>query len=184
MGTITVYRNGNNSDPQRKVITIKKDVQSSSSAYYAPVTTISEGRFLMVYNSKAASGTTGKALTTSDITISNGQIASNNTVDGYSIEITSIGNNQYTLKLGGSYIGYSGSSTNLSSKPSEPTSSDLNYKWTITFNDDGTAKIVNVGTNDRYIGGNGKGASFTQFKAYDIGGLSNYPCPTLYKYYE
>lgn len=175
LATLTISRTDN--DPQEKHVIIKKGEVSSSNAKYVKVSSIEAGHYLMVYNGKAASGT-GKALSVSPVTISNGEIASNSTVDSYAIEIASVGSNQYSLKLGDKYIGYK-SGTDLQTSTSIESN---NYKWTISFNDDGEAYIVNVGTNTRFIGGNNAGDSFTQFKAYATSNVGTYPCPTLYKY--
>ncbi len=145
---------------------------------YVPVSTITEGSFLMVYKNKAASGISNNYLSVSAVTIADGVIASDSTVDTYAIEITSIGNDQYTLKIGNKYIGYSGSSTGLAFSTS---ASNNNYKWTISI-DDGEAFIVNVGKTDRYIGANKSGDDYTQFKAYSTSNTATYPSPTLYKY--
>ena len=175
IATLTVSRTEN--DPQAKRVVIKKAEVSTSTAKYVKVSTIEEGQYLMVYNGKAASGT-GKALSVSPVTIVNGEIASDSTVDSYAIEIVSVANNQYTLKLSNNYIGYK-SGTDLQTST---TATADNYKWTISFNEDGEAYIVNVGTTTRYIAGNYEGDSFTQFKAYATSNLGKYPCPTLYKY--
>ena len=178
LGTISVYRNNNSSDSQKKTITIKKAVDSGVTASYKKVTSISEGNFLMVYDGKAASGT-GSSLSVSAVTIDSNAIASDSSVDAYAITIASDGEGHYTLKMGTNYIGYSGSKTNLS----ENTSADSNnYKWTITM-EEGTAYIVNVGTDTRFIGANSS-SGFTQFKAYATSNKGTYPLPTLYKYTE
>lgn len=176
LATLTISRTEN--DPQKKTITIKKAEIPTSTEAYVKATSISEGIYLMVYNSKAASSFNNGALVASSVTINNDEIASTSIVDQYAIEIASLGDDQYSLKLGNSFIGYN-SSTKLQTGTS--VTSD-NYKWTITIDDDGTAYIVNVGTNTRYIGGNASGDSFTQFKAYATSGIATYPKPTLYKF--
>ena len=176
LATLTIYRTEN--DPQEKTVIIKKAEIATSTESYVKATSISEGVYLMVYNSKAASSFNNSALVASPVTIVNDEIASTSTVDQYAIEIASLGNDQYSLKLGNSYIGYN-SGTSLRTNSSVASDS---YKWTITIEEDGTAYIVNVATKTRYIGGNASGASFTQFKAYATSNVGTYPQPTLYKY--
>lgn len=177
LATLTISRIEN--DPQAKTVVVKKAEIVTSTASYVKALSISEGNYLMVYNGRAASST-GKALGTTAVTIVNDEIASTSTIDQYAIEIASLGNNQYSLKLGDLYIGYK-SGTDLQTNAA--VASD-NYKWTISIGEDGTAYIVNVATNTRYIGGNASGDSFTQFKAYSTSNVSSgqYPKPTLYKY--
>lgn len=176
LATLTISRTEN--DPQEKTVIIKKAEIATSTESYVKATSISEGVYLMVYNSKAASSFNNSALVASPVTIVNDEIASTSTVDQYAIEIASLGNDQYSLKLGNSYIGYN-SGTSLRTNSSVASDS---YKWTITIEEDGTAYIVNVATKTRYIGGNASGDSFTQFKAYATSNVGTYPQPTLYKY--
>ena len=178
LATLTISRVEN--DPQVKTVVIKKAEIVTSTASYVKAVSISEGSYLMVYNGKAASSFNNGALVATSVSIVNDAIASTSTVDQYAIEIASLGDGQFSLKLGDKYIGYK-SSTNLQMGSS--VGSD-NYKWTITIDEEGMAYIVNVGTNTRYIGGNGAGDSFTQFKAYATQNVGSYPKPTLYKYTE
>ena len=175
LATLTISRTSN--DPQKKTVVVKKSEVANTKAYYEKASTVSEGIFLMVYNGKAASST-GSALVASAVTIEDDVIKSTSTVDQYAIEITSLGEGQYSLKMGDNYIGYK-SGTDL--KAGSSVSSD-SFKWTISIGDDGTAYIVNVATKTRYIGANAQGDSFTQFKAYATSNVATYPKPTLYKY--
>lgn len=180
IATLTIIRNGNNNDPQKKTVVVKKAVISSTTEKYVKVSSIEEGVYLMVYDGKAASST-GTSLGISPVTIVGDEIASDTTVDTYAIEIASVGNGQYTLKMGDKYIGYGNASTKTNLAAASTASTNY-YKWTITFDEAGDALIVNVGTNTRYIGANGTGSSFTSFKAYATQNVSQYPCPSLYKY--
>ncbi len=177
LATLTVSRIEN--DPQARTVVVKKAEIVTSTASYVKALSISEGNYLMVYNGRAASST-GKALGTTAVTIVNDEIASTSTIDQYAIEIASLGNDQYSLKLGDLYIGYK-SGTDLQTNSAVASN---NFKWTISIDEDGAAYIVNVATNTRYIGGNASGDSFTQFKAYSTSnvGTGQYPKPTLYKY--
>lgn len=152
------------------------------SAFYTKVTAISDisdGNYLMVYDGKAASST-GAKLETTAVTITDDGIASTKTVDSYAVTITKVGDN-YTLSLGGEYIGYkNSSSTDLETASSLPTDNVNYYYWTIEFNTDGSALIKNVGDNSRFIGGDSK-TKFSGFKAYST---SRNPQPFLYKLSE
>lgn len=181
LGTIDVYRNGNTGDPQKVTITIKKAVAGAVTYSYHKVTTVSEGRFLLVLNSKAISSF-GKTLSSTAVTINNDKIASNAlTTDTYAITIASDGSGYYTLKMGDNYIGYANDSDHKTDLVTSDTASTNYYKWNITI-DNNAAYIVNVGTSTRYIGA--ATSAGDTYKAYATSNHASYPSPFLYKYMQ
>lgn len=177
LGTIVLYRNGNESDSQKITLTIKKASASGSS--YSKVTSITAGReYLLVdiSNNKVATGViSSNTLQSDDVTISGGNsITGNATIDGYTITIANSDTGYYTLKHGDDYIGYANSSTNMASSSADPTNY---YKWSIEIDGEtGSATILNKGKNTRYIGWNNSSG----WKAYATSNIATYAPPVLF----
>lgn len=177
LGTIVVYRNGYESDSQKKIITIKK-ASNAVVKTYTKVTSISEGTYLIcnASTSRVVTGTLSNShLSTTAITISDGTITGSNTITGYEFVITALTGTdagKYTIKHGSDYIGWD-SSTNFQAATSIPTGDSASkFKWTISISASGEATIQ---TGDRiwkyYASGN-------DFRPYTT---QSYTLPTLYK---
>ena len=155
--------------------------EGGTTKYYEKVTSdtdiVDGGKYLIVYDGKAASGYTNDVyLTVTDITVENERIESNTTTDSYAFTINSV-QNGYTLKISDIYIGYN-TSTKFSKSTTAPNSNK--YYWTFTVQNDCSVLIKNVGANTRFIGAN-KSDNVTQFRPYSTNNLTTYPQPTLYK---
>ena len=155
--------------------------EGGTTKYYEKVTSdadiVDGGKYLIVYNGKAANGcTTGVYLTVTGITVENDRIESNTTIDSYAFTINSV-EGGYTLKIGDNYIGYN-TSTKFSTSTTVPTSTK--YYWTFTVQDNNSVLIKNVNKNDRFIGADSS-TNVTQFRAYSTSNVNKYPQPTLYK---
>ena len=155
--------------------------EGGTTKYYEKVTSdadiVDGGKYLIVYNGKAANGcTTGVYLTVTGITVENDRIESNTTIDSYAFTINSV-EGGYTLKIGDNYIGYN-TSTKFSTSTTVPTSTK--YYWTFTVQDNNSVLIKNVNKNDRFIGADSS-TNVTQFRAYSTKNVNTYPQPTLYK---
>lgn len=177
LGTIVVYRNGNESDTQKKTITIKK-ASTAVAKTYTKVTSISEGTFLIcnASTSRVVTGALSSShLSTTAITISNGTITGSDTITGYEFVITALtgeDTGKYTIKHGSDYIGWS-SSTNFQSLTSIPSDESASkFKWTISISDSGEATIKTGERIWKYY------ASSNDFRPYTT---QSYTLPTLYK---
>lgn len=178
LGTITVYRNGNASDPQKKTITIKKASNAAASTY-TKVTTITSGAeylFVEPTNNKVVSGYSSSHLSTSGVTISGGNtITGTVTIDTYTIVITALtgtDDGYYTIKQGDKFIGYN-SSTNFKQGD---TVSDDSFKWSITIDETGRATIANKVKPERIIAYNNS----SDFRPYSNPTNASNPFPVLF----
>lgn len=179
LGTIVIYRNGNESDPQKKTITIKKASNAAASSY-TKVTTITSGAeylFVEPTAGKVVESLTYNRLRVTAVTVSDGtKITGNATIDGYVLVITALTGDDtgyYSIKIGDDYIGWT-SSTSFSTSA---TVSSNNYKWSISFDGDGRAEITNKAQTKRKIAYNGS----TDFRPYSEPNTSTYPYPVLFK---
>ena len=183
LGTIVIYRNGNENDPQKKIITIKK-ASTAVASTYTKVTSITSGaKYLLVHigESKVATGVVSNStLQSSAVTITGGTtITGSDTIDGYVVTITALTGadaGYYTLAFGTKYLKYV-SSTNVALSN---TASTNNEKWAIAMDSEGNATITNKATSTRFIGWNNSSG----WKAYATSNLGNYPLPTLFKLKE
>ena len=181
LGTITVYRNGNTSDTQKKSITVKK-ASSALASTYTKVTSLTAGaQYLLVNtsNNRVATGAvSNNTLQSASVTITGGTtISGNDTIDGYTVTITALTGDDagyYTLKFGSMYLKYTGSSTNVVLNDTATTN---NEKWSIEIDSEtGLATIKNKATNTRFIGWNNNNG----WKAYSTNNLNNNPRPYLF----
>ena len=180
LGTITVYRNGNTSDIQKKSITVKK-ASSAVASTYTKVTSLTAGaQYLLVNTStnKVATGVVSSStLQSASVIITGGTtIAGNDTIDGYTVTITALTGGDagyYTLKFGSKYLKY----TSSSSVALNDTATTNSEKWSIEIDSEtGLATIKNKATNTRFIGWNNNNG----WKAYSTGNLNTYPRPYLF----
>lgn len=177
LGTIVVYRNGNEDDPQKKTVVIKK-ASTAVASTYTKVTEIASGsQYLMVEptNNKVVYSYSSNHLQVTGVSINGGTtIFGNTTIDGYVLVITQLtgaDSNYYSIKMGDQYIGW-GSGTNFAQ--SETVASD-NYKWSIEIGADGRAVISCKGATARKIAYNGS----SDFRPYS--NPTSNPFPVLFK---
>lgn len=180
LGTIVVYRNGNEDDPQKKVITIKK-ASTAVANTYTKVTSITSGaKYLLVYTgeSKVATGVVSSSTLQSSYVTIDGEttITGSDTIDGYVMTITALTGDDadyYTLAFGSKYLKYV-SGTNLALSD---TATSNKEKWAIAIDGDGFATITNKAQSNRFIGWNNNSG----WKAYSTSNLGSYPLPCLFK---
>lgn len=180
LGTIVVYRNGNESDSQKKTITIKKASSGPTSSYTKVTSLTDNAQYLLVNISaaKVATGTvTSKTLQSVAVTISGGTtITGSDTIDGYAMTVTALDGDDdgfYTLKFGSKYLQYVTSTTvGLSD-----TATSDNEKWSISIDGEGVATILSKASDTRFIGWNNSNG----WKAYSTNNISTYPRPYLFK---
>lgn len=183
LGTITVYRNGNTSDPQKKTITIKK-ASSVEAATYTKVTSITSGAKYLVCETNANKVvsswySSGSNLSVTDVTITGGTtITGNSDIDGYTFIITALtgadsGYYSIYFEKESKYVGYN---TSTKFSLAENVSSD-SYKWTISIDASGVATIENKSATARYWGYNGS----TDFRPYSNSSGYNNKRPVLFK---
>ena len=178
LGTIVIYRNGNEDDPQKKVVTIKKASNAVANTY-TKVTSITSGAKYLLVNISDAKVATGvvssSTLQSSSVTI-NGTITGSDTIDGYVMTITALTGDDagyYTLAFGSKYLKYV-SGTNLALSD---TATSNNEKWAIAIDGNGFATITNKASSNRFIGWNNNSG----WKAYSTSNLGSYPLPSLFK---
>lgn len=184
LGTIVVYRNGNDGDTQKKTITVKKAANASSSYTKVSSTPSSwAGVYLLCYGtSKVAtdvaipSGTKYYLLTT-DVTVSENTITGNATIDGYAITVEALTGDDagyYSIKFGtNKYLSNTGSNVNFAAPPTSVTTDS--QKWSFSLDAGGTVTITNK-SSTRVIKWY---STDNQFRCYASSNTS--PNPTLYK---
>ena len=181
LGTVVVYRNGNESDPQKQTITIKK-ASTAVVSTYSIVTSITSGAeylFCEPTNNKVVSSyDKSNHLATTGVTITGGTtVTGNATIDTYTIVITALTGTDagyYSIYFAGKYLGYD-SSTNF--KQADTVESD-SYKWSITI--DGETKratIANKATTARKIASNNGVSDFRPYSSISASNLF----PQLFK---
>lgn len=171
IATLTVFRNGNEDDPQAKTIYVKKEATSSSTVYYTKATTITPGKKYLIVggnSQKVLVPSTGSGKKNSaDVTITSDGIISTTTVDSYAVTIIANGAN-YDITFVASnttyYLTY-GSSTNLST----PTSSSETKTWKVTNGKYGTFRFADVTNTTRGLVF--RGNTTNQFGGYAISNI-------------
>ena len=179
LGTIVVYRNGNESDPQKKTITIKKASTAVVSTYSKVTTSITDGGTYLICNASTSRVVTGvldsSHLSTTAITISDETITGSDTITEYEFVITPLtgeDSGKFTIKHGSDYIGWD-SSTNFQTATSIPTGASASkFKWTISIAATGEATIQTGERIWKYY------ASKNDFRPYTT---QSYTLPTLFK---
>ena len=131
LGTISVYRNGNASDSQKKTITIKKAIASTGGSYYVKVSSITSGKkYLMVDNTyskifNSSSPTQPSVGIDASSLISSNGIESTSTTDSYAVTITSDGAKYKVLLSTGNYLVINSSSNSNGSITSSLTGESI-----------------------------------------------------------
>lgn len=179
LGTITVYRNGNVSDSQKKTITIKKASTAVVSTYSKVTTSITDGGTYLICNASTSRVVTGvldsSHLSTTAITISGETITGSDTITEYEFVITPLtgeDSGKFTIKHGSDYIGWN-SGTNFQTATSIPTGDSASkFKWTISIAATGEATIQTGERIWKYY------ASKNDFRPYTT---QSYTLPTLFK---
>lgn len=179
LGTIVVYRNGNESDPQKKTITIKKASTAVVSTYSKVTTSFTDGGTYLICNASTSRVVTGvldsSHLSTTAITISGETITGSDTITEYEFVITPLtgeDSGKFTIKHGSDYIGWD-SSTNFQTATSIPTGASASkFKWTISIAATGEATIQTGERIWKYY------ASKNDFRPYTT---QSYTLPTLFK---
>ena len=130
LGTIVVYRNGNESDPQKQTITIKK-ASDAVTKYFRKVNTIASGKQYLIVKGGGAKAlipaVSGNKKSSADVVIDGENKIESSSYTSYAVTITKDGD-YYKISFVDNkttyYIVY-GSSTNLN------TTSSTTKKWTV-----------------------------------------------------
>ena len=165
----------NESTSVTKTFTVVDHVANYYERIYSTDDLVDGWEYLIVYSSEGANKAIGSwqssksSYTALDATIENDKIDLASDTEGLgTVTLVSSTNGTFALQVSNKYIGYSGSSTNLST--SSTLSSD-NFRWNISITN-GIAQIQNAGTNTRYLG-YGAATTPVSFKAYTIGSNTN-----------